>query len=485
MSEKLTFEQIVASAVLPDPAQKVETTDEKTITPDEQRQELAKIARLISKGHAGYTLWDKETTQRFEAAVVDLYNGISETLPLGSNKVKNGFYNQVDKVLQILPDEHLKVSPGQGNLIARAPNPTEVGDNFAAPDSAWEIKVSEGKQPVLSLRDLGSTGPKDWIELQETLRKVLFNKDGTESVDSLIIDVRENPGGPSIPYELVGKMLYGNEVAPFEQMTYRDTPENDFLRCANGEMSAEEYAYRQKHHTYTGELKTALDYSGHEHEFPPFADGGFKRPITLLTSRNTASAGESLCQLLKGHPGLTVAGENTAGCYAENSGDCVRNQFGYGVKIATGHCTVKEGHSCERTGFAVDFETKGQDALNAVMENQSEINAAAQKRLDAYTPPQTAKNRDNKLAFSDMMFIRALNKGNLTRKKIEDLHRDLYPGKEKRFDMILKKTLGKSAYLKSIQEKNPERSLMQTLKKFSQKNQVNNLHNLKQKRQDR
>ena len=90
-----------------------------------------------------------------------------------------------------------------------------------------------------------------------------------------------------------------------------------------------------------------------------------------------------------------------------------------------------------------------------------------------------------------MMFIRALNKGNLTRKKIEDLHRDLYPGKEKRFDMILKKTLGKSAYLKSIQEKNPkrkknpERSLMQTLKKFSQKNQVNNLHNLKQKRQDR
>lgn len=438
MSEDLTFEQIVASAVLPDPAQKVETTDEKTITPDEQRQELAKIARLISKGHAGYTLWDKETTRRFEAAVVDLYDGISETLPLGSNKVKNGFYNQVDKVLQILPDEHLKVSPGQGNLIARDPNPSNVGDNSATPDSAWEIKLAEdGKTPVLALNDLGSTGPKNWIELRKQLRETLFNADGTEKVDSLIIDVRENPGGPSIPYELVGKMLYGNEVAPFEKMAYRDTPENDFLRCVNGEMNAEEYAYRQKNHTYTGELKTALDYSDHEQEYPPFADGGFKRPITLLTSRNTASAGESLCQMLKGHPGLTVAGENTAGCYAENSGDCARNKFGYGVKIATGHCTVKEGYSCERTGFAVDFETKGQDALKTVMENQSEINAAAQKRLNAYTPPKTKQNRDNRLAFNDMMFVRELNRGNLPKDTLRQLYGSLYQRKEGKFDTII------------------------------------------------
>ncbi len=437
MSEKSTFEQIIDSAVLPNPTEKTEKTDRKIITPDEQRQELAQIARLISKGHAGYTLWDKETTDKFETAIVELYNNISEPLDL-KNARKDGFYNKVDAALQTLPDEHLKVSPGKGNLIPREPNPTEVGKNSCDQEKPWEIKLSEnGKSSILAINDLGSTGPKDWIELRNQVRNTLFNEDGTEKVDSLIIDVRSNPGGPSIPYELIGQMLYGNEVAPFEKMSYRDTPENDYLRCANGEMSMEEYTQRQKGHKYTGKLVTVCDYSDHEQEFPPFANGGFKRPVTLLTNRETASAGESLCQYLKGHPGLTIAGENTSGCYAENSGDCVRNQFDYGIKIATGHCFVKEGHSCERTGFAVDFKTKGQDALKAVTENQSEINAAAQKRLDAYISPQTTNNRNDRLAFNDMMFIRELNKGNVKKEDIQNLFRMLYPGKEKKFDTLI------------------------------------------------
>ncbi len=453
MSEKLTFEQIINSVTLPNPAVKTEKTDRKTITPDEQRQELAKIALLISKGHAGYTLWDKETTDKFETAIAELYNNISEPLDL-KNTQKDGFYNKVDAALQILPDEHLKVSPGQGNLIPREPNPTEVGKNSCDKEKPWEIKLSEdGKSTILAINDLGSTGPKDWIELRNQVRNTLFNENGTEKVDSLIIDVRSNPGGPSIPYELIGQMLYGNEVAPFEKMSYRDTPQNDYLRCANGEMSMEEYTQRQKEHKYTGEFVTVCDYSGHEQEFPPFANGGFKRPVTLLTNRETGSAGESLCQYLKGHPGLTIAGENTSGCYAENSGDCVRNQFDYGIKIATGHCFVKEGRSCERTGFAVDFETKGQDALKAVTENQSEINAAAQQRLDAYIPPQTANDRNNRLAFNDMMFIRELNKGNVKKEDLKNLYRMLYPGKEKKFDaMIASKPSKESLQTKIIKK---------------------------------
>lgn len=158
----------------------------------------------------------------------------------------------------------------------------------------------------------------------------------------------------------------------------------------------------------------------------------------------------SIFKNLKGHPGLTIAGENTSGCYAENSGDCVRNQFDYGIKIATGHCFVKEGRSCERTGFAVDFETKGQDALKVVTENQSEINAAAQQRLDAYIPPQTANDRNNRLAFNDMMFIRELNKGNVKKEDLKNLYRMLYPGKEKKFDaMIASKPSKKSFNQKS------------------------------------
>lgn len=469
MSEKLSFEEIVNSCdleSLPLPGEeKVSVNVDKNtrISADEQRRELAKIARLISRGHAGYDLWDKAVVEKFEKAITDIYNNISGDIAL-QNDQKTGFYNQIDKALQILPDEHLKVSPGRRNLLPRESNEVSVGTNSCPEEKPWEIKQSEdGKTAILAIRDLGSTQPQDWLKLQKEVQETLFNKDGTEKCDSLIIDVRSNPGGPSIPYEMIGKMLYGNEMAPFEKSAYRDTPENDYLRCINGEISKEEYQQRSKNHKYTDELVTVCDYAGHEQEFPPFANGGFKKPITLLTNRETASAGESLCQLLKGHPGLTIAGENTAGCYAENSGDCVRNQFDYGVKIATSHVFVREGYSCERKGFPVDLKTTGHDALATVIENQDQINSAAQKRIDAYTLPQTAKSRDDRLAFNDMMFIRELNKGNISKEQLRNLYEQLYPGKTGKFEEIIVPAAAKVPESKRQTAEKPNKSLQTNL----------------------
>ena len=135
MSEKLSFEEIVNLCDL-DTLQKITTIDvdeNGMISPDSQRQELAKIARLISRGHPGYKTWDRATTEKFEKKIEDLYNSISEPKKLKTkeetNEEKQGFYNRLDTALQLLPDEHLKVSPGQGNLIPRDPNVVSVGEN--------------------------------------------------------------------------------------------------------------------------------------------------------------------------------------------------------------------------------------------------------------------------------------------------------------------------------------------------------------------
>ena len=451
MSEKLSFEEIVAKCDLNSLSPSVEeiknVNGDMQITVEEQRRELEKTARLISRGHPGYTTWDRETTEKFEHAIEDLYNGISEPKKLKTKgeteKGKEGYYNQLDKALQILPDEHLKVSPGKGNLMPRTPNEVSVGKNSCPEEKPWEIKQSEdGKSTTIAIRDLGTAMPQDWLKLQKEVRAALFNEDGTEKCDSLVIDIRSNPGGPTIPYEMLGKMLYGNEVAHFEKMAYRDTPENDFLRVVNGEMSQEQYNQRTKEHKYTGELTTVVDYTDHDQEFPPFAKGGFKKPIVLLTNRETASAGESLRQYLNGHPGLTVVGENTAGCHSEISGESPRNQFGYGVKIATAHAyprktEEKKKDSYERSGYPVDIETKGQDALNYATGHLNEITAEAQKKIDAYTPPQTAKSRDDRLAFNDFMFIRELNKGSFPKEQLGNLYEQIYPGKAGKFKDVV------------------------------------------------
>ncbi|MBO4521264.1 MAG: hypothetical protein J5787_08680 [Alphaproteobacteria bacterium] len=452
MSEKLSFEEIAArcdlSSLSPSVEQIQDVNGDMLISADEQRRELEKIARLISRGHPGYKTWDKETIEKFEQKIADLYNGISGPKKLKTKgeegqEQEKGFYNLVDEALQILPDEHLKVSPGKGNLIPRQPKKVSVGENSCPEEKLWEIKQSEdGKSTILAIRDLGSAEPGDWLKLQKEVRDALFNEDGTEKCGSLVIDVRSNPGGPTIPYELIGQMLYGNEVAHFEKMAYRDTPENDFLRLVNGEMTREEYNQRLKEHKYTDEMITAVDYSGHEQEFPPFAKGGFRKPIVLLTNRETASAGESLRQYLNGHPGLTVVGENTAGCHSEISGESPRNQFGYGVKIATGHAYPRKTEetkkdSYEKTGYPVDIKTEGQDALAYTLGHLEEITAKAQEKLDSYTPPQMANNRDDRLAFNDFMFIRAINTNLMSVEDVRNAYNALYPGKAERFDKII------------------------------------------------
>ena len=64
-----------------------------------------------------------------------------------------------------------------------------------------------------------------------------------------------------------------------------------------------------------------------------------------------------------------------------------------------------------------------------VQQNLDKINTTAQKRLDAYTPPANApaKDRDDRLAFNDMMFVREINKGNLSLDTIETFYKSMYP----------------------------------------------------------
>ena len=419
-----------------------------------QKRELASLARLISRGHAGYTLWDTSVKNEFEERLSDMYNGLTEQTDVKS------FYKQVDGVLQILPDEHLKVSPSKGNLLPREPNPVQVGGNLCQDkNKKWEFSTSDdGKTAILALPALGNTGPNEWMQFSQEIDEKLFNKDGTAKYDSLTIDIRDNPGGAAVPFELLAKKLYGNEVAPFGKSAYRDTKEADYIRFINNEISRETYENRLKNHEYTGKMIPICDYTGHDKEFPPFAKGGFKKPITILTNKQTASAGESLCQFLKHHPGVTFVGENTAGCYAEISGEAVRGSFGAGIKIGSTHCFFENNEIFERKGFPVDLKTRGKDAFEFTRERQDLINARAQQKLEHYMIGHSPKPKEfNKIANNDFAFIRAINDG-MNIQAVQNLYSSFYPEKQDKFEALKNYALIGEFSLKTQQEESSEKT---------------------------
>lgn len=476
MDDRSNFQQIVDSVSIDSILIPCSYSTNTTMNVDEQKKELAYVARMISKGHAGYELWGEEIKRKFEMSIEDIYNAISTP-----NDVKS-FYKKLDKSLQILPDEHLKVSPSKGNLLSREPNTVSVGGNLCQDKSKkWEIIPSDdGEICTIALPELGSATPNDWLAFSNELDVKLFNQDGSEKYNALIVDVRSNPGGAAVPFELLAKKLYGNDVAPFEKSSYRDTKEADYLRFVNGEISRETFDDRVNNHIYTGKMVEICDYSSHKNDYPPFAKGGYRKPIIILTNRETSSAGESLCQSLKYHPGVTYIGENTAGCYAEISGEAFRGKFGYGVKIGSTHASFENNEIFERKGFPVDINTSGQDAYLYALDNINDIKKQANERIAKYTPPIT-KKEFNKLANNDFAFIRAINTG-MEVEQVKELYEAIYPDKKDNFPSIVeyanKGTFSKKTTESNEAKSNEVKSLIMALRGVSDSNKVS--YNLQQ-----
>ena len=434
----LNFEQIIESVSLNDIIRLSEKSNAERMSVEKQRFELAKIARLIVKGHAGYETWDDEVKKQFAAGVERLYNGAIEGADI------DAFYQNLDKVLQNLPDEHLRVYNPRGNPMPREYNECSVGGNLVAEkEPGWRIYNDENIG-VIALPYLGNTGPDKWKEFSKELDDKLFNSDGSAKYSSLVIDVRDNPGGTSIPFEILARKLYGNEVAPLVKSEYRDTPEGDYIRCISGEISRDAFEDRIKMHQYTGKMKTICDYSKHEEECPAFVNGGYKRPIFVMTNRNTASAGEGLCQFLKYHPSTVFVGENTAGCYAEISGKSVDSDLGYGVKIASMHASFgkdKDGKDnvFERKGFAPDVCTKGVDAYAYIKDKYELLMSMSHLKLHNFSKKASKGSKEgfNRLAHNDFAFIRAINSG-MSVEQAKGLYAEIYPDKPEMFANIEK-----------------------------------------------
>ena len=136
---------------------------------------------------------------------------------------------------------------------------------------------------------------------------------------------------------------------------------------------------------------------------------------------------------------------------------------------------------------------------NALQKN-GEATAEAQKKIDAYTPPQTAKSRNDRLAFNDFMFIRELNKGSFSKEQLGNLYEQIYPGKAGKFNDVIvpaavkipeaksresvaeKSKTQKKTLNASIREFQKPKKMMQVLQETSKASETNGQVSQKSKR---
>jgi C-terminal processing protease CtpA/Prc len=159
----------------------------------------------------------------------------------------------------------------------------------------------------------------------------LFND--LKDMDALIIDLRFNMGGSGdLVTEFTNRLISERQLAYTYQFRFGEGY-NDFDAPVNEYIEPEGVGFRNK-------------------------------PVIVLTSNNTVSAGDAQAMLLKGLPNVTLMGETTFGIFSEAIPRTLPN--GWMVALSTQKLLSATGECFEQKGIAPDIEISpvSDDLLN-------------------------------------------------------------------------------------------------------------------------
>ena len=229
-----------------------------------------------------------------------------------SNSQRQFAYELNSKLREIANDKHLNVMPkrGLGGKIIGGPGPKMVQGSSMSNLPHIETEILPGNVGVLTINDLlGTTS-----EIDKAMKELT-------STDSLLIDVRQCPGG--------------DEKVVQQLMSYF-IPENDTII----EM------YQRDHEARLVKSKT----------LPVTNKRYLDKPIVVVTSASTGSGCEEISFDIKYHKLGYLYGENTAGAgFALFSGPI---DLGYGLEANIPDTAPKHpdyDFTFEKVGVAPDF----------------------------------------------------------------------------------------------------------------------------------
>jgi len=241
-----------------------------------------------------------------------------------------------EELYKITNDKHVSVKSGQGNPTSMAPTRKMVRINPNDKQSNQNKKRRAGMFPGKSLKTEVMAGNVGVLRVNNLMSSIEDMDDAMAKLihtDSLIIDVRECPGGRG-------------DVAT-RLVSYLSKEGTELMR----------YYTRGKPVLVT-----------RSENLPENANHYLNKPVYIATSDRTGSACEQLAYQLKYHNIATVIGETTAGAgHALMKGDNGLIPVGYGMKAFIPntkpmHPNNNEGF--EKIGVPVDINTTATIAID-------------------------------------------------------------------------------------------------------------------------
>lgn len=239
-------------------------------------------------------------------------------------------------------DKHLAVLvPADGSAPA-APVKAEVDRERATTGRRANFGI---RRVAILAGNVGYLDVRSFFRASEAREAIGAAMRFLRNADALVVDLRENGGGAPDGVALLASAFF-------------DTPGLELFDIVS---------------------RTGTVVQAYRTESPLFADADGRRPVFLLTSPRTFSAGEGFAFLLQERGRARVVGEGTAG--AANPGRAYPVEDGFSVVVPNGRVrTSQTGRNWEGTGVVPDVATPAAEALRVA-------HRRALRALAAVAPP--------------------------------------------------------------------------------------------------
>ena len=266
------------------------------LTTKQVRHEISVFSRVLINIYCGWPFHDKILKRKILKMLIDIYEKAHGMTALD-------LLEQLKPVIQIIPDNHIKLCMIGYNLGYRTglrkkrPN---VGSNIAG-DKKFivELKKDVG---IIGIRTLSEWSTEDKQNFEQKWRSVL------PKAKTLIIDLRDNSGGGSLPTDILSRYIIGARY-PIARKTYVRN---------NTDANAVKKFYKPLN-TAIFDPKSDEDpaiYTDASNDDLPKFDStktGFNGQIYVLINGAVMSSAEIVCTYMRYHPKAKFVGTNTCG----------------------------------------------------------------------------------------------------------------------------------------------------------------------------
>ena len=310
------------------------------------RTEISALARCIINVHPGYPFFSDKLKRKILTELCNILNSVTNDISV------RDLFARFQLIPELIPDNHFLLKLGDSVLRRTRGKYINVGRNYIVAKNL-ESDVYIGRHDgigIIAIKKFSAL-PEQSLELYRTQVLDLIN-----TSRALIIDLRDNPGGPSTLATMIANTILGTDIIPRSRRMFIRT-NNDarkFYSCTKLSKDGLDFTHDPALRADNTKFRLSKGYNSL-----------YQRPIYFLINTKTASSAELLINYFRYYKNATLVGAHTAGALQYGAvfwGMLTRSRILF--QIGAHYMEIPRKRNFETHGYPPDIKCNdGQDAM--------------------------------------------------------------------------------------------------------------------------